>query len=110
MKLLIEIKKEDTIGNDYTDCGNCAIAKAVKRVVKNNVYVSEGVYATRFNFGGLDNNVIVLHDEFNSSNFYDLQRSPNGTIHILEMDIPKRFLKGESLKCHTSLKKKEILY
>jgi len=91
MKLLIEVRKEDTIGNSFVNCSDCAVARAVKRVIKKGVFVSEGVNSIWID------SVRVFHEQFSCKNFRDLKKSPNGTVHILEMDIPEQFLKSTRL-------------
>lgn len=95
MNVLIEITKSDTVGNKFINCLDCALSRAVKRVVKPNMMVIEGINNVQLCNVENKNHVYIPHEIFSSKNYYTLKNAPNGTVHILEMDIPKDYLRSE---------------
>lgn len=90
MKVLIEVRHADTLNAEFVDCQNCAVARAVKRVVRAGLYISEGVCC--INIGSHT----IPHTPFGVAQFGALNRNPD-TMHILEMDIPEEYLSQDYL-------------
>jgi len=94
MKILVEIQKKDTQGNDFENCNDCAITRAVRRVIKKEYRVTEGVnHITLYDNEEIGGFTEVPHQDFLPKDFDKLKDSPEGTVCIYEMDIPKKYLK-----------------
>lgn len=91
MKVLVEVRHEDTFDTEFTSCGDCAVARAVKRVVKKGLYVAEG--GSEVSVGTTYN---IYHEDFDVHMFSKLKDTP-GSFHVLEMNIPKEYLRQEYL-------------
>lgn len=110
MKVLVELRPEDAKGNKFIDCNNCAMARAVKRVLKPNLKVNEGVDEFWFldvKKDGTRTVVVVDHEEFGEHDFNKLKSLPDGSFMVYEMNIPERFLLERVVKNH-EMKKEGI--
>jgi len=102
MKVLVEIRQEDTVDTDFASCENCAFAKAVKRILIPNVQVSESTCDISLQINR--KMVYVQHALFRIRDFKKLNRLPQGSFMIYEMDIPEEFLNETWLNKHPQLR------
>jgi len=95
MKVLVTLYPEDAKGNKFLDCRDCAMARAVCRLLKPNYTVSEGGWELDIWHKTKTNRYVVKHKDFVASDFYKLKNLSKGSFMVYEMDIPKEYLKDE---------------
>ena len=96
MKILVTLYPSDAEGNRFQDCLDCAMSRGVKRLVKSNVRVIQGV--SHAWVGG----EFIRHENFGLENFKKLKFLPAGSFMVYEMDIPEQLLKDEIIQNYKS--------
>lgn len=108
MKVLVTLYPKDAQGNQFVDCKDCAMSRAVKRVIKPELTVFEGIHNCLIMKGHAMS--WIPHQVFDITSFSKLKSSPKGSFMVYEMDIPKEFLNETGLLANSGHKSKEVVY
>ncbi len=96
MNVLVTLYPEDAQGNRFFDCRDCAMSRAVKRILKPEYDVLEGgtqLYITSNDVHKDIPRCQVYHKGFDIGTFEKLRDLSKGSFMVYEMYIPKQYLK-----------------